>query len=428
MNVPAPPSSPPPTAGRVPEGARLALAAVAAAALVLVALVAVTGRRFGTSDAEAATGGLTSSAEGTASPESNDDGDETTAGTPVDGCPEGTIIEVCDAVAFIEEFKGGRPFKTFPTVNFIDEAAFDEFLLADFADAEEDLRNSGDSLRSLGLIEPDVDLADALRTTLELGVVGAYNTETGELNVNGTEVNLYTQMVMVHELTHAWDDQYFELSRPEYDLSDDEIGSGFLHVVEGSATLVEQAWRASLTPAEQSELDALELGAIAPEDLDLLFTVPMFVLQLQISPYTDGASFVQAIYDAGGIDAVDALFDSPPTTTEQVFHLDAYDSGEPALPVAEDSPSGDAFDRGVLGEVTFNLWFGPEVGDGWGGDRYVSWRSAGQVCTAVTVTGDTEADTAEFGTAFDDWAAAAPAGSKRTVTESDGIVTATGCL
>ncbi len=420
----------------------LALAAVVAAVIVLGVLVFATAGDSST-DLETADGGLQSSSDGPgnqtadqsapdeAAPDENGP-DETVPGSEGEEaesrtCPEGTLPEVCDAVAFIESFKGDRPFLTFPVVNFIDGEAFDDFVLEDFAEGEAELRETGLVLQSLGLIDPDVDLADALRTSLELGVAGAYNTETEELNVNGTEVNLYTQSVMIHELTHAWDDQYFELARPEYDDAEGEIGSGFLNVVEGSAVLAETAWRATLTDAQRTELEELELGAISPDELELLFAVPFFVLQLQISPYVDGAAFVQSIYDRDGIDGVDALFDNPPTTTEQVFHVDAYLDGEGALEVPPVEPPFEALDQGVMGELTFDLWFGSRVADGWGGDEYVSWRSGDTTCTTVSVVGDTDADTDEFFDAFDGWVAEAPAGASRVVDLLDGTVVATGC-
>ncbi len=447
MVAPLPTPSAP--SARVPEGVRLALAAAAAAVLVLAILVLATARTGAGVDSETAAGGLSSSSDGAGgslnrpSPveppasEADESGEEAAAGDesgdsppvaePAGGCPAGTVVEVCNAVAFIEAFKGDRPFKTFPTVNFIDGEAFDEFVLDGFDEGVDALRESGDVLASLGLIEPDVDLAEALRTTLELGVVGAYNTETAELNINGTEVNLYTQMVMVHELTHAWDDQYFELRRPEYDDADGEVASGFLNVVEGSATLTENAWRASLTGEQRSELDRLELGAVSPEDMDLLFAVPFFVLQLQVSPYIDGAAFVQAIYDRQGMDGVDALFDAPPTTTEQVFDVEAYLDEEPAAFVDILEPPTTPFDTGVLGELTFRLWFGDDVAAGWGGDRYHSWREGDTTCTMVSVTGDTETDTEEFLAAFDDWRSQAPSGATREVQTREESVIATGC-
>ncbi len=424
---------------RLPEGLRLALAAGLAAALVLVVLVMLA-RGGGDAEIETADGALASTSDGAGSPllespgaqpdatpgsSADSDGadpdstDPEIAGGPAGGCPEGTIGEICDAVAFIEAFKGDRPFKTFPTVNFIDGDAFDAFVLEDFDEAVPDLRNTGDVLRTLGLIEPDIDLAEALRTSLELGVVGAYNTETEELNINGTEVNLYTQSVMVHELTHAWDDQYFELARPEYDDAEDEIGSGFLNVVEGSASLAEAAWRDTLTNDQRSELETLELSAISPEEMDLLFAVPLFVLQLQISPYTDGAAFVRSIYDEQGMDGVDALFDDPPTTTEQVLDVDAYRNREAAIAVVTPTPDGAVIDEGVLGRLTFDLWFGPDVGAGWGGDAYVAWHKGTATCTAFTVTGDDRADTTDYLGALESWAREAPPGATRSVTLVD---------
>ncbi len=204
---------------------------------------------------------------------------------------------------------------------------------------------------------------------------------------------------MVHELTHAWDDQHHELARPELD-DDDESASGFLQLVEGSAVLVEQAWRQTLTDDERAELERLELGAVAPEDLAVLLQIPSFILQTQISPYVDGAAFVSSVYDEGGIAAVEALFADPPVTTEQVLRPEAYTAREqpievpvPALP---DDAVGDPVDEGTIGALALGLWLGTDAGDGWGGDAYRTWRTEDGVCTAVDLVGDTDDDTADI--------------------------------
>ncbi len=423
-------TDPEPGRRRLGEGFLVAVAAVLGAALVLAVLVVVTTRGNG-SDTSLA--GERSETAGEPDGGSQDGAvprpDEPAVSDPTGTtpCPGGERSEVCEAVAFIEDFKG-MPFVRFPTVNFIDDAAFDEFILDDFDAESSELDAVGDSLRALGLIDTDVDLADALRTSLEIGVVGGYNTETEELNVRGTDVNLYTRSVMVHELTHAWDDQHHELSRPELD-EDDESASGFLQIVEGSAVLVEQAWRETLTDAERAELERLELGAVAPEDLVVLFQIPSFILQTQISPYVDGAAFVSSVYDDGGIAAVDALFADPPVTTEQVLHPEAYAAREaPAdvpAPEVGDGAVGEPIDQGTIGELALDLWLGQDAGDGWGGDAYVTWRTEDGVCSAVNLIGDTDDDTDDILAAGRSWADEARGRSAQRVA---GVVRLLGCV
>jgi hypothetical protein len=126
------------------------------------------------------------------------------------------------------------------------------------------------------------------------------------------------------------------------------------------------------------------------------------------------------------------LFDAPPTTTEQVLHPEAYAAGEGPIDVGRPQPRQDdaeIISEGLLGELTFDLWFGDRAGDGWGGDRYVSWRAPSlddgrTTCTAVNVVGDTPADTAELLDAAKAWAREREGRSAASI---GGIVTMLGC-
>jgi len=331
--------------------------------------------------------------------------------------------EVCDAAVFVENSRG-QPFKDFPTVELIDDGAFAERLLRDFEDSREELAITTEVWRSLGFIEADVDLFDALASSYEVGVVGVYFSDTKELYIQGTDMNLYSQLVIVHELVHAHDDQWFDLERDEYEESDDEIGYGFSAIIEGNAGRVEDLWRAQLPAGEQDELDRLEVSVLSPEEIEIYLSLPRLLLQFQISPYQDGRQLVAAIAEGGGEDGVNKALVDPPATSEQVLHPELFASGERAISVANPPAENDIIDEGIVGELAFDLWFSDRIGDGWGGDRYVSWRTDNGACTRIDVVGDTDTDTDEYQAGAQDWAAQA---SGRTVERLDDIVRITGC-
>ena len=327
-------------------------------------------------------------------------------------CPDDVPVEVCDAAAFVERFRG-QPFKVFPTVEFADDAEFEERLLSDFDEDVEDLEIAGDVFRSLGLIPEDADLVDALRKSLEIGVVGFYRTDTKELLIRGTDLDLYAQDVIVHELVHAHDDQWLDLDRPELDDVDDESDFGFTAMVEGNAVRVEDAWKAELTAAEQAELSQLELSFLDPADLDILLAIPTIILQLQFSPYTDGPVLVESVAAEGGGGAsgeaaVNAAITEPPRWSEEVLHPELFPDGDPPSEVPAPQARGELTDDGVIGELVFDIWFGDSVGDGWGGDRYVSWSESDAVCTAIHLVADSDKDFSEFMASADSWAASDP--------------------
>lgn len=393
-----------------------------------------TNQADGPTTTSSAPGGETTAATEDPDPADPADPTEPTESTlmkPQGGCPEGVAAEVCDAVAFVEEFKG-QPFLTFPVVNFISKEEFSAFIMADFEENLDELASSGDELRSLGLI--DGDLVEMMRDLLDSSVVGGYHTENEELNVLGTEINLYTRAVMVHELTHAWDDQYFELYRPELSDRDDEASSTFLQVAEGSASLVEYAWRDGRSEEEQRELSRLELSAVTAEDIQKLLSLPPYLISIQISPYVDGAAFVEAVYDDGGIDAVHALYDELPLSTEQILYPERFFTDEKPIDVPRpspadarggESPEGEIIGEGAVGALAVLHWLGEDSARGWGGDAYVSWRGPDGICTLINIIGDTPEDTATMLAAAQQWAQDAP----RRIAASEGdLVVLQGCV
>ena len=70
-------------------------------------------------------------------------------------------------------------------------------------------------------------------------------------------------------------------------------------------------------------------------------------------------------------------------------------------------------DEGVIGELVFDLWFGNRVGDGWNGDRYVSFEQDGRTCTVINVAADTDDDLDEIFDAAADWVGDAEPGDRR---------------
>jgi len=323
-------------------------------------------------------------------------------------CPDGTRQEVCDAARFVEDFRG-RPFQTFPVVEFADEDEFLERLLDDVDQEDiDETEVQGEVLGSLGLIRPGVDLVRVTTQSLEIGVVGFYDPVSKELVIRGSEINPFVELIMVHELVHAHDDQWLDLDRPEIEDLDDETFLGFLAVVEGNANRVESAWRAELSPRKRSELSNLEFSFYGPDDIAILQQIPSFVLETQFFPYEDGPVLVRAIADAaGGGDAgeraVDEAILNPPPTSEQSLHPQQYLDGESVPVISAPAASGEVIDEGVIGELVFDIWFGDVVGDGWNGDRYVSFERDGQTCTVINVAADSGEDLDEFFDAAADW-------------------------
>lgn len=441
----------PPEPRRSREGLWIALAALVGAAVavgVIAWFVTRTGDEVATDDRPPSTSATTEPAgddpasddpagDDPAPPSTEEpDTQEESADTTTIGCPAGTLPEICEAAQFIEVFRG-RPFKEFPVVEFAEEGEFQDRLLDDFdAEAVADTEVDGQVLGSLGLVPPGTDLVEVTTKSLEIGVVGFYDPISKELVVRGSELDLFVELVIVHELVHAHDDQWLDLDRPEIEDADDERFVGFLAVVEGNASRVEAAWRAELSDAEQNELAVLEATFYGPDDIAVLQQIPRFVLESQFFPYVDGPVLVNAIAaNAGGGDAgeraVDQAILEPPVTSEQALHPQQFLDSVAAPDVPAPRPQGNQLDEGVIGELTFDLWFGDRVGDGWNGDRYISFERDGRVCTVINVAADTRNDLDEFFDAAADWVGEAGDGDERRsdqlIVEGVDVVVIEGC-
>jgi hypothetical protein len=113
----------------------------------------------------------------------------------------------------------------------------------------------------------------------------------------------------------------------------------------------------------------------------------------------------------GGWDAVDALYETVPETTEQVLHPDKYQAGEG--PIAIELPDdledriGPGWERTLddtFGEFQTGVWLrdagadnANEAAAGWGGDRVVVLEDGGDNWAAILATEwDSKADADEF--------------------------------
>jgi hypothetical protein len=175
--------------------------------------------------------------------------------TSVPAGPAATDAEVEAAVAEIVPFvekERDLTFKTPVKVELLDDAAFNERLLADFDESKEELEKTSATLKALGLIDPKVDLVAAEKELLSLGVLGFYDPETTALVVRGHQLTPYTKQTLAHELVHALDGQWFDLVRKDLEDKKDESVFGFKAVVEGNARRIENIYQQQMSPADKA--------------------------------------------------------------------------------------------------------------------------------------------------------------------------------
>ncbi|MEW6743292.1 MAG: hypothetical protein AB1486_11090 [Planctomycetota bacterium] len=278
------------------------------------------------------------------------------------------------------------------------------------------------SLEVLGFIPPEMNLRDTLVGFLALQIGGFYDPEQKILRCISTDFELLQHLVMVHEIEHALQDQSFDLERhtqlmEELGDKDEDMQRAILSVVEGDAQYVSDLYmseHAGDVAAATKGASPKVYGRFALDQLLSLGAVPPFFTEAMTFPYTVGTVFVQAVREAGEWRAVDAAFELPPLSTEQVLHPSKYlDGSDPPLAVetADVSSSlGEGFQRvasNTLGEFGVRVYVQLVGSDtvramrasrGWGGDRYDVYEHAptGRLVLVWLTTWDTEKDAQEF--------------------------------
>ncbi len=201
---------------------------------------------------------------------------------------------------------------------------------------------------------------------------------------------------LVHELTHALQDQLYDLNAMEARIEDDDdMSIAFSALVEGDATLL-------MFAEMQGEID---ISRMDPEAMRQTFNIMSWLLPLSagesfrkappifretlVFPYFQGMLFVLSQGTKKGWRGVNEFYRSPPLSTEQILHPEKYEAGPTydapmkiATPNLADVADGSWSSLGssCLGELQTRILLakvpkGKEAALGWDGDRYEVFRS-----------------------------------------------------
>ena len=290
------------------------------------------------------------------------------------------------AASFVESHRGLR-FKRQIKVSHLSDAEFQQRIVALQRRDRAETDRQGKLFRALGLVDPGVDVEKAEEDLLGSGVVGYYDPKTKELMVRGDRATAAVRHVVVHELTHALQDQWFSLDTDQGNQTEDQA-LAYVSLVEGDAVRIEREYVASLSTAERQQLDAG--GGSGPPA-----SVPAVLTDLLAFPYVAGPPFASAVVRAQGQAALDKAFKERPAATSQVIEPDLFLGGEQPQQVTEPPADGQVLDRGVLGEAQLAVLLkdhlrssgsrsdANRVSRDWAGDRYVAWSDGGSYCIRV---------------------------------------------
>jgi hypothetical protein len=309
---------------------------------------------------------------------------------------------------------------------------------------EAKLDAEGRMLQILGLIPPMVDYGGFVLKLLTEQVGGYYDPERRIFFIAGWLPIEQQKPVMAHELTHALQDQHFEIGRIlKEDLKSQNDDRALAHqaLFEGDAMAVMLDYL--LEPAGRNFAQLPDLVTVMRSQLtqmDSQFPVfkqaPMYLRETLLFPYGYGAAFLQQIRLKQPWSAVDKVYTDLPASTEQIMHPEKYlVSRDPPQTVQADDPStrlGEAWKTGytnVLGEFSLYLLLRHHLPDeraqqataGWDGDRVMLVEDGTSSAVFLSSVWDSPEEAAEFQSALWEWLKLRVPGS-RTIEESAEIL------
>ncbi|SEO94311.1 hypothetical protein SAMN04487948_108117 [Halogranum amylolyticum] len=156
-----------------------------------------------------------------------------------------------------------------------------------------------------------------LGSTLGSAVAGFYSPKDSEIKIvtDSPDEPVVDNATLHHELVHAMQDQYHNLSSDTYTGKTQDGDLAVSGVVEGEANYIEQLY-ADRCGGEWECVETPRSGGSGPGDSDVNLGIFLTIFQ----PYSDGPPYVHDLRQDGGWDAVDDRFADPPVSTEQVIH------------------------------------------------------------------------------------------------------------
>ena len=277
--------------------------------------------------------------------------------------------------------------------------------------------------KALGVIPESFDYQGGI-VELYLSQLGGYYDPEKQYYVMAKWIpEIMQTTVAIHELTHALQDQHFNLKQfidPNSANSDELQARSAL--VEGDATAVMSDYPRKLMGqpplSQEKNVESLMLQSILSISVMAgAEKTPTSLQMMLVFPYTSGLRFVHQLLQRGGYGAVDQAFKNPPRSTEEILHPDRYlvrqendyrDLTTDEL-LSDSGLSGKVIYSDTLGEFGISALLSNFLKDksvvataaaGWAGDR------VGVIDTGVSrsvvwkVLWDSSADLKEFTEAF----------------------------
>ena len=257
----------------------------------------------------------------------------------------------------------------------------------------QDIRVQKATLQAFGLIGKDFDLEKFLINFYTEQVAGFYDPRTKTMYMADWIPAKMQEMVLSHELTHALQDQNFNLVQYMKAVKNkDDAEAARQAVVEGYATAAMFQDMLGSTPLSAMPSFGAVLGPLMRQKMTEfpVFSKAPFFFKLQaLFPYIQGIGFIAKGLQQADWNSLDKLFTSPPSSTKAIFQPGVYFNHvalpEVQLPVKNplsSVPGLKQLDENTMGELGCNELAGQFLSEekaaadcaGWMGDRYIVYE------------------------------------------------------
>jgi hypothetical protein len=273
--------------------------------------------------------------------------------------------------------------------------------------------------KAIGMIPETFNYREGILELYLSQIGGYYDPDKKRYVMAGWLPEIFQTSIAVHELTHALQDQYFQLDTfldIKKDTSDNLMAKSAL--VEGDATAVMLDYTRLQTGqsgiAEEESVENVMLQNIFGVALSMgAVEVPETLKFMLVFPYTSGLRFAHELLKSGGYTKVNQAFQNPPRSTEQILHPDKYMAGvsdfiniTPEVVTFSDiSDDAQVVYSDTYGEFAISVLLGAHLSDrekgiqaavGWGGDTVVVREHEGTRFIIWRTEWDSESDSQEF--------------------------------
>ncbi|NUN50760.1 MAG: hypothetical protein HUU15_18290 [Candidatus Brocadiae bacterium] len=322
----------------------------------------------------------------------------------------------------------GLEFKKAPRVQFWDADKLKKLMVEDFEkelpdDKAEKLTTT---MAAFGLVPKDYALKKEILELMLEQIAGFYHPEKKILCLieGKSGAGMEQDIVTIHELNHAMQDQHFDLTRlTNLTLANDDMATAFKALVEGEATMVmfdhvleqQGGMTCDQVPGIEGLIEAQMKGGGAAAGGEKLARAPLAIRESLVGAYIDGFKWCVALKRDGGWDAINATWTDIPVSMEQILHPEKYLERDMPQTVTLPKTFGayegwETVSENTHGEFSVRMILltlkpkspksGAEAAAGWDGDSYRVLRKDGTVVTAWATVWDTETDAREFASAY----------------------------